>query len=126
MATATSRRKVPAAKALEKRRELAHERLSIERKLGPAYARIAEIDAELKNIATDAAQSFKEDFGEDGYVSVAGAVAAEFKGNVPVIQTEIYLALQPAERKKLEKRGIVRIEPQWGKTSNGRVTVKVY
>jgi hypothetical protein len=126
MATATSRRAQPPAKALKERRALCEERLKIDCRLAADYARMAEIEATLKKLATDTGASFKEEFPGIGYVSASGAVAAEFKGNVPVIQTEAYLALQPAERKKLEKRGIVRIDPQWGKASNGRVTVKVY
>jgi hypothetical protein len=125
MPTATSRRAPPAAKVLKRRRELAEERLKIERKLGPDYARIAELEAELKAMATEAGESFKEQFGAD-YVSTSGAVAAEFKGNVPVVQTEIWLALKPAERKDFERRGIVKAEPQYGRASNGRVTVKVH
>ena len=58
-------------------------------------------------------------------MSASGAVVAEFKGNVPVIQTEIFLALPAAEQKKLQKIGAVKIEPQWGKASKGWVTVKV-
>jgi hypothetical protein len=94
MATAASRRATPSAKVMEHRRELCRERLDIERKLAGDYALMAAIEAALKRIATAAGQSFKEDFGEDGYVSASGAVAAEFKGNVPVIVTEHYLPLK--------------------------------
>jgi hypothetical protein len=125
MATATSRRAKPDAEALKARRALAQKRLKIEQKLQGDYARIAEYDAGLKKIATDIGESFKEQFGKD-YVSASGAVASEFKGNVPVVQTEVWLQLETAERMMLEKRGIVKMTPQWGKASNGRVTVKVY
>jgi hypothetical protein len=124
-ATATTRRAAPPKKVLERRRIAARERLDLEIKLRPDHATVAKLDAELKKIATDQGDSFKEDFGELGYVSASGAVAAEFKGDVPVIVTEVYLALKPAERKALEKRGIVVITPQYGKASNGRVTPRV-
>jgi hypothetical protein len=127
MATATSRRAKPDADALKARRALAQKRLKIEQKLQGDYARIADYDAALKQIATDAGESFKEQFGKD-YVSASGAVAAEFKGNVPVIQSEVYLALTAREQREIDKSypGLIKIEPHWGKASNGRVTVKVY
>lgn len=123
--TATSRRAPAKPKVAARRRELCDERLKLEAKLAGDYKRMAELDTELKNIATDAGEPFKEEFAI-GYVAVAGKVAAELKGNVPVIQSEIFLALPAAERKKLEKSGLVKIEPQWGKASHGRVTVKVF
>lgn len=126
MATATSRKAAPPKKLLDQRRDLARKLLDLNIKLGPDYAEMAKLEAELKKLATDGGEPFKEDFGGDGYVSASGAVAAEFKGNVPVVQTEIWLLLKAADRKDLEKRGIVQIEPQYGKASNGRVTVKVF
>jgi hypothetical protein len=125
MATATSRKAQPKPKILEQRRALADELLGINRELAGDYARMAQIEAELKQLATDAGASFKEDFGALGYVSASGAVAGEFKGAVPVIQTEPWLALKPAERKQLVKTGLVKIESLFGRASSGRVTVKV-
>jgi len=124
-ATATSRRAAPKPVVLAERRKIAQQRLEREIKLAPAYKTMADLDAKLKQFATDADEPFKEDFGGKGYVGASGAVAAEFKGDVPVIVTEAYLALKAAERKDLEKRGIVKVTPQHGKASNGRVTVKV-
>lgn len=123
-ATATSRRAKPAPQVLVKRRELAEERVRIERKLTPHYDRIETIGTELKAIATKFGE-FKEEFAELGSVTVAGALEAEFKGNVPQIQTEAWLALKELDRKRLIKSGVVKIEKQWGKASHGRVTVKV-
>jgi hypothetical protein len=85
-ATATSRRAGPDAKALARRRALAEELVAIHRKLQGEFARMAEIETALKDIATDAGEAFKEFVGRD-YVSVSGKIAAEFKGNVPVLQT---------------------------------------
>jgi len=125
MATVTSRRAAPAPKLLKLRRSLAEELLGINVKLAPDFARMSAIEAELKKHATDHGEGFKEDFGALGYVSASGACAAEFKGEVPQIQTEVWLALKAAERKALQKTGLVVVEKQYGKASNGRVTVKV-
>jgi hypothetical protein len=123
-ALATTRKAKPSAKMLADRRATAEKRLALEIKLAKPYAEIAELDARLKQIATDT-DSFKENFGKRGYVSAAGAVAAEFKGKVPQLVNEKWLALPKAERDKLVKSGLVTIINQYGKASNGRVTVKV-
>lgn len=121
----TSRKAAPASAVLKRRRELAEQRLAIEKKLSPSYATIAELDEQLKKIATDGDASFKEDFGARGFVSVAAAVAAEFKGNVPVVQTEAWNALKKLDQQRLIKSGLIKVEKNFGRASNGRVTVKV-
>ena len=60
------------------------------------------------------------------YVHVSPPCAAEFKGNVPVLQTEAWQALKSAKHEQLIKSGLVKIEPQWGRASGGRVSVKVF
>jgi hypothetical protein len=54
------------------------------------------------------------------------SAAAEFKGDVPVIKTERWLTLNPAERRQHVKSELIKVEPQCGRASSGRVTVKVY
>ena len=124
MPTVTSRRATPDRKVLERRRKLCEERLDIERKLQPDYDRIEVIHADLKQIANELGESFSEIVAGKGAVDVAPAHAAEFKGDVPQVQTEAWLALKPAEQKTFVKSGLIKVEPQWGKKSNGRVTVK--
>jgi hypothetical protein len=126
MATATSRRKPAAGKLAQVQRELAQELLGIHRKLKGDFARMDVLEVELKVLATDAKASIVETFPKLGKVTVAPGHGEEFKGDVPVIQTEAWNALTPAERKKLEKSGLVKIEPQWGRASSGRVTVKAF
>jgi len=125
MATATSRKAKPDPKILKARRATAEKRLDIEIRLGKDYAEIAKLDADLKLSAMDSGESFKEDFGARGFIAVAPPHAAEFKGDVPQVVTEAWQVLKPAERKKLVSSGLIKIEPQWGKASGGRVTVKV-
>jgi hypothetical protein len=125
MATATSRRAPAPRKALVERRALADELVGIHRRLKDDFARMADIEASLKQIATDEGASFLEQFGRD-YVSASGAVAAEFKGEVPVIQTEAWQALTARKREAMITSGVIAIEKQWGRASSGRVTVKVF
>ena len=123
--TATSRRAKPGAAALETRRKDAEELLNLNIKLAPQFKRTAELEAALKAAATKAGDGFKEDFGGKGYVSASGAVEAEFKGNVPQIQTEKWLALTELDRKRILKTGAVKIVKSFGRASHGSVTVKV-
>jgi ribosome biogenesis protein Tsr3 len=125
MATATGRRKPAAGKIAKDQRALAEELLGIHRKLKGDFARMDLLEIDLKLLATDAKASLVETLSKLGKVTVAPGHGEEFKGDVPVIQTEAWNALTPAERKKLEKSGLVKIEPQWGRASSGRVTVKV-
>jgi hypothetical protein len=122
---ASSRRTKPSPAALKARRATAQELLDLNIKLAPQFKHMADLEATLKQAATDIEDSFKEDFGGKGYVSASGAVAAEFKGNVPQIQTEIFLSLPKLERTRLEKMGVVQMIKSYGKASNGRITVKV-
>jgi hypothetical protein len=85
MATATSRR-APAADALiEERDALCAELIALEREGLPRVTRAAAIEARLKQIADERKESFKVTLSNGDYVQVAPPVAAEFKGNVPVV-----------------------------------------
>jgi hypothetical protein len=86
----------------------------------------AAIEARLKQIGGERGESFRVTLPNGDYVYVSPPVAAELKGNVPVIVTEAWQALKPAEQKAHVKSGLVRIEAQWGRASGGRVTVKVF
>lgn len=128
MATPTSRR-APAASALTKERgDLCVELIEIERKKAPLDTRSAAIEARLKQIADESQESFTVTVADGSHVRVSPPVAAEFKGDVPVIQSEAWLALQPRDQKRHQKEwpGLVKVEPQWGRASGGRVQVKVY
>ena len=100
--------------------------IALDREARPRATRAAQIEARLKRIAGERGESFKVTLPSGDFVQVSLPVAAEFKGNVPVIVTEAWQALKPAEQKAQVKSGLVRIEPQWGRPSGGRVTVKVF
>jgi hypothetical protein len=38
----------------------------------------------------------------------------------------VWQGLKPAKHEQLIKSGLVKIEPQWGRASGGRVSVKVF
>jgi hypothetical protein len=126
MATPTSRR-APAADALiEERDALCAELIALEREGAPRVTRAVAVEARLKQIASERGESFKVTPSNGDFVQVSPPVAAEFKGAVPVVQTEIWPSLKPAKHEQLIKLGLIKIEPQWGRASSGRVTVKVF
>jgi hypothetical protein len=126
MPTPTSRR-APAADALiEERDALCAELIALEREGAPRVTRAAAIEARLKQIADERGESFKVTLPNGDFVQVSPPCAAEFKGNVPVLQTEIWQGLKPTKHEQLVKMGLIKIEPQWGRASSGRVDVKVF
>ena len=125
MVTVTSRRASAKGKEAAERMALVKERLDIELKLKKDNDRIEAIDTDLKRRATTAGAGFKIEIDKLGSVKVDPGHEAEFKGNVPQVQTEAWLALKPAERKAYEKSGLVTVTAQWGKATGGRILVKL-
>jgi hypothetical protein len=126
MPTPTSRR-APAADALiEERDALCAELIALEREGAPRVTRAAAIEARLKQIADQRGESFKVTLSNGDFVQVSPPVAAEFQGNIPLLQTEVWQGLKPAKHDQLIKLGLIKIEPQWGRASSGRVSVKVF
>ena len=126
MTTVTSRRAPPDRKTLAERARLCGELVGIKHEHRAIFDRVDAIGDSLKQIATEAGDSFREVVDGKGTVSVSPGHDAEFKGDVPQIQTEAWQQLKPAERKALVKSGLVKVEPQWGKKSYGSVRVKLH
>jgi len=128
MATPTSRRAPPPDNLIREREDLCAELITLEHEGQPRETRAAAIEARLKQIAAECGESFKVTLANGDFVRVSPPVAAEFKGNVPAIQTEAWLALGPKDQRRHQKEwpGLISIEPQWGSASSGRVTIKVH
>jgi hypothetical protein len=126
MATATSRRAAPAAALIKECHALCAELIAIEREVQPRATRAAAIEARLKKIADNRGESFKVTFPSGDFVYVSPPCAAEFKGDVPVLQTVVWQNMNSGKRQPLIKLGLIKIEAQWGRASNGRVQVKVF
>lgn len=120
-ATAASKANAPTV-----RRALCLELLTIQKKHAVPLARMDAIKAELKKIAGDAGENFKEEFPSEGSVSVSRPKKGEFKGTFPVLQMDIWLQLKPKAQDKLKDEGLVKIEEKWGGDSYGGVTVKTF
>ena len=113
------------ANAPTDRRSLCIELLELFRKHDPIFKRVDAIKAELKKLAADAGENFKEEIVAQGSVSVSRPKKGEFKGSFPVLQPAAWLDAKPAAREKLIEKGLVKIEDQWGGDYYGAVTVKL-
>jgi hypothetical protein len=108
------------------RRKLAQELVNIENKHKAVFARVDEIKAELRKIATDGGENFREMFTGVGVVKVSGGHDGKFKGTFPVVQEKAYFDLPDAKRKKLEDDGIIKMTPTYSGAYYGSVSVDLF
>lgn len=118
-AVAKSKAKAPT------RAELCRELLDIEIEHRETFARIDAIKAELKQRAS-VDGSFREVFPGIGHVSVSPAKPKAYKGDLPTLVGEAWLALKQPKRDKLIADGLVKIEPQYSGAYYGRVDVELH
>lgn len=114
------------SKSHNERRALADELLGLHRKHGEVFARIEDLKRALREIATEDGENFKEEFAEKGVVKVAGAKDGKFKGILPEIDAEAFLALSEKRRATLIEQGIVKMANVYGAKYYGSVTVEVF
>lgn len=107
-------------------RAKAEELLDIEVEHRDLFARIDGIKSDLTTLATEAGESFREDFSGKGVVKVSGRKAKEFQGDLPEIDAAAFNALPATERKTLVKQGVVKIVPTWSRAYYGRVSVDLF
>ncbi len=119
---------MPAAAALKpvakmKPRQMAEELVQIFRDNAAVLARADELKSALKD---GASENFKEVFAGVGEVSVSAPKKGQFKGTVPTINVETFLALSETKRKKLVDDELVTMVDQYGGDYYGAVKVKVF
>jgi hypothetical protein len=107
------------------RAELVRELLEIEQEHCDVFARMDAIKADLKLIAS-VDGSFREIVPGLGHVSVSPAKPKNYKGDLPTLVGEAWLALKQPKRDKLIADGLVKIEPQYSGAYYGRVDVELY
>jgi hypothetical protein len=126
MPAAAARPSKAEAKALAHRRGLCEELVGLHRDNSSVFDRIEAIKAELKLIATDAGEPFREVIAGKGQVSVSPPKDGEFKGNVPTLKAEAWNDLTDARRERLLEQGLVEIVAEYGGKFYGRVDVKTF
>lgn len=107
----------------ETRTQLARQLLE---KIAAVQSQNDEIDA-LKTRLRElgGAGNFTERFPDLGHVEVKAAKAASFKGTMPMLVPELFLAMTEAERAALQESGVVKMGELWGKPFFGSITAKL-
>ncbi len=114
------------SKAANRRRALAHELLGLHRKNASDISRMEDIKRELREIATEGAENFKEEFAGEGVVKVAGKKPAEFKGIIPEVDAPTFLALTDRKRASLTDAGVIKMTEKYGQPFYGSVSVQAF
>lgn len=123
MATATAKKD---AAADQQRRELAEELVGIHRKHKVVFARMDEIKAQLKEIASDGGESFRELFDGKGVVKVSPGHEGKFKGAFPTVHEKKFYELPEKKRQELADAGVVTVVPTWGNPYYGSIGVEIF
>jgi hypothetical protein len=123
---ATAAEPLPVTKLSQ--RDLAQELLGLERKHGKVFARMDDLKGALRKLAGDAGENFKEEFAGKGVVKVSAPKDGKFKGILPLVNEERFLALPKAEQDKLthEDKGVITMTPTYGGKYYGSVTVDLF
>lgn len=108
------------------RRALVEELVGYEHKHQAMFARIDEIKAALRKLATDAGENFQELVAGKGRVNVSAGHDGKFKGTFPVVQEKTYFELSDARRKKLDEDGIIKMTQTYSGPYPGSVSVKLF
>lgn len=106
-----------------KPRQLAEELAKLFKDHDAVFARADELKSALKDGATE---NFKEVFAGIGEVSVSAPKKGKFKGTVPTLTVDTFLAFTEAKRKKLVDDNLVTMVDEYGGDYYGAVKVKVF
>jgi hypothetical protein len=106
----------------EQRQSTATEILRRTAALAGDIAAIEALKTALRGVAL-AQGSFTEHVAGLGRVEVKAAKKASFKGTMPTLVPELYLAMTEEERTALTASGVVVMAEQWSKPFSGAVTV---
>lgn len=110
----------------KERAALARELVTIHRKHSEAFLRIDDLKAQLKKMAGDLGENFKEEFPGLGAVKVSAPKDKRCKGTAPEIVVEAFLGLPERRREKLLADGIVVVAEQWTSPYYGSVSVDLF
>jgi hypothetical protein len=95
-------------------------------KLADDLARLEDLKAALRKEAKEAGESFHEEFAGKGRVEVTPPRPAEFKGLMPTVAPQAFVALSDKKRAALLETGVVAMAEQWRRPYYGAVTFKPF
>lgn len=107
------------------RRAIAEKLLELQKKLEPDLLKIDGYKEQLRGLCQDAGESFTEEVEGLGSVEVKAGSDKKFKGIVPTIVAETFLALPESRRKKLIDDELVVMTEQYTNARSPSVTVRL-
>jgi hypothetical protein len=107
------------------RHAIAEKLLRLQAKVEPDLLAIDGLKDQLREISKESGEGFTEEVEGLGTVEVKAGREKEFKGRIPVLKPEAFLALAEGKQKKLEANQIVAWENLYTKASSPSVTVRL-
>jgi hypothetical protein len=107
------------------RRELCEEVLKLTRKIAPDVDTIEARKEQLRGISEETGEGFSEELEKLGTVEVTAAKAKRFKGIVPTLIPEAFVALPEARQKTLIADGLVEMVNEYTREAKPSVTVRL-
>ena len=111
--------------AVEDRKTVAQELVTLRRDNAGVYARDDELVAKLRDFAIADGAGFTEACDGGAEVKVSGGAEKKFKGIMPVFRPEKFMALPPARRAKMIEGGLVVMEDQYTSARKPSVSVQL-
>jgi hypothetical protein len=113
-----------ALKIVESRRDVAERLINLHVKHAALFTEIEGLKEKLRIAAEADGKGFKEEFGEGRHVNVSKPSKSKFKGIVPVLDADQFLALDEKERERLIKGKVISMESQHTQARRPSVSVE--
>lgn len=107
------------------RRAIAEKLLDLQQKVAPDLLKIDGYKEQLRDLCEAAGESFTEEVEGLGSVEVKAGTKRKFKGIVPAIVAETFLALPESRRKKLIDGELVVMTEEYTNARSPSVTVRL-
>lgn len=107
------------------RRAISEEILKLTRKIAPDVDTIESRKEELRGISAETGEGFTEEIEKLGVVEVKAGREKSFKGIVPTLEPEAFVALPEARQKALIADGLVKMVTEFTRASSPSVTVRL-
>lgn len=105
------------------RRAIAEKLLKLQSSIAREITQIDTCKEQLREIA-ESEGGFTEEIEGLGAVEVKGGTEKKFKGLVPTLHPEAFMALSEKQRGKLADQGLVTMEQDWSAARRPSVTVR--
>lgn len=107
------------------RRKLAEKLVDLQAEIAPALQKIDDLKDQLREASIEAGEGFTEEVTGKGTVEVTAEHKAAFKGLMPTLVADAFLALKDAAKKKLRDDGLVIDKKLFTRASRPSVTVRL-